>query len=91
VIAVRDDRDRLATFGPAHDLSPRRLILGADNETWLAHAYTVDGSSGLVIADRRRLAPTAARRPDAGLWDLRPPAALTGLSGGLPGVRSPSS
>lgn len=29
VITVRDDRDRLATFGPAHDLSPRRLILGA--------------------------------------------------------------
>ena len=29
VIAVRDDRDRLATFGPAHDFCPRRLILGA--------------------------------------------------------------
>jgi hypothetical protein len=45
VIAVRDDRDRLATFGPAHDLSPRRLILGADNKTWLAHAYMVDGQA----------------------------------------------
>ena len=45
VIAVRDDRDRLATFGPAHNLSPRRLILGADNKIRLAHEYMVDGSS----------------------------------------------
>jgi len=47
VLAARDDRGRLATFGPAHDLRLRRLILGADRKAWLAHGSTVDGSSGL--------------------------------------------
>jgi hypothetical protein len=47
VVAVRGDRDRLATFGPAHDLRPRRLIPGAARKAWLAHASTADGSSGL--------------------------------------------
>jgi hypothetical protein len=45
VIAVRDGRDRLATFSSAHDLSPRRLILGADNKTRLARENSVNGSS----------------------------------------------
>jgi hypothetical protein len=43
VVAVRDDRDRLATFGPAHDFCPRRLILGTDSKLWLAHGSMVDG------------------------------------------------
>ena len=43
VVAVRDDRDRLATFGPAHDFCPRRLILGADRKPSLTHRSIVDG------------------------------------------------
>jgi hypothetical protein len=45
VIAVRDDRDRLATFGNALGPALRRLILGTDNKTWLAHENLADGSS----------------------------------------------
>jgi len=46
VVAVRDDRDRLATFGPAHDFCPRRLILGPDHKPWLAHGSMADGPTG---------------------------------------------
>jgi hypothetical protein len=45
VIAVRNDRDRLATFGNAHNPRLRLLILGTDNKTRLAHENLVDGSS----------------------------------------------
>jgi hypothetical protein len=51
VVAVRDDRDRLATFGPAHDFRPRRLILGADRKPWLAHGSIVNGPTTIPMID----------------------------------------
>ena len=45
VIAMSDDRHRLAALGSAHDLGPRRPLLGADHESWLAHEPMV-GAAG---------------------------------------------
>ena len=42
---MSDDGHRLTPLGPPHDLSPRRLFLGADHEFWLAHEPMVGAAA----------------------------------------------